>query len=84
MAGVAGTYFSEPSRGGHINAEQPAPHWPVAGSFRYHAREDRWEWSDEVAVVHGYEPGTVNPTTELVPSHKHPDDKQAPHHRHGG
>jgi PAS domain S-box-containing protein len=56
--------------------EQSAPDgWPVAGSFRYHAREDRWEWSDEVAAMHGYEPGTVNPTTELVLSHKHPDDK---------
>ena len=55
--------------------EQPAPGWPLAGSFKYHAREDRWEWSDEVAVMHGYEPGTVTPTTELVLSHKHPDDK---------
>jgi hypothetical protein len=25
--------------------------------------------------MHGYQPGTVNPTTELVLSHKHPDDK---------
>ena len=25
--------------------------------------------------MHGYEPGTVDPTTELVLSHKHPDDK---------
>lgn len=24
--------------------------------------------------MHGYEPGTVEPTTELVLSHKHPDD----------
>jgi PAS domain S-box-containing protein len=55
--------------------DQPAPDWPLAGSFRYQAREDRWEWSDEVAAMHGYEPGTVNPTTELVLSHKHPDDK---------
>ena len=55
--------------------EQPAPGWPLAGSFKYDAREDRWEWSDEVAVMHGYEPGTVTPTTELVLSHKHPDDK---------
>jgi hypothetical protein len=47
----------------------------VAGSFKYQAREDRWEWSDEVAAMHGYEPGTVAPTTELVLSHKHPDDK---------
>ena len=49
--------------------------WPVAGSFKYHAKQDRWEWSDEVAVMHGYQPGTVHPTTELVLSHKHPDDK---------
>ena len=25
--------------------------------------------------MHGYEPGTVAPTTELALSHKHPDDK---------
>jgi hypothetical protein len=25
--------------------------------------------------MHGYPPGTVHPTTELVLSHKHPDDK---------
>jgi hypothetical protein len=25
--------------------------------------------------MHGYDPGTVTPTTELVLSHKHPDDK---------
>jgi hypothetical protein len=24
--------------------------------------------------MHGYEPGTIQPTTELVLSHKHPDD----------
>jgi hypothetical protein len=28
-----------------------------------------------VAAMHGYDPGTVTPTTELVLSHKHPDDK---------
>jgi PAS domain S-box-containing protein len=28
-----------------------------------------------VAAIHGYEPGTVKPTTELVLTHKHPDDK---------
>lgn len=55
--------------------KRPASRWPVAGGFRYLAREDRWEWSDEVAAMHGYEPGSVNPTTELVLSHKHPDDK---------
>jgi len=55
--------------------KRPASGWPLAGSFKYRADEDRWEWSDEVAAMHGYEPGTVTPTTELVLSHKHPDDK---------
>lgn len=44
------------------------------GWFRYFFDEDRWEWSPEVQRIHGYEPGTVTPTTELVLSHKHPDD----------
>ena len=55
--------------------EQPAADWPLAGRFSYDARDDRWEWSDEVAAMHGYQPGTVQPTTELVLAHKHPDDK---------
>ena len=45
-----------------------------AGWFRYFFDEDRWEWSPEVQRIHGYEPGTVTPTTELVLSHKHRDD----------
>ncbi|MCV7210731.1 PAS and ANTAR domain-containing protein [Mycolicibacterium canariasense] len=48
---------------------------PHAGSFRYLAASDTWEWSDEVAVMHGYQPGTVTPTTELMLAHKHPDDR---------
>jgi hypothetical protein len=44
------------------------------GSFRYLRAEDRWEWSDAVAHIHGYAPGQVQPTTALVMSHKHPDD----------
>jgi len=34
-----------------------------------------WEWSDNVATMHGYHPGGVVPTTELLLSHKHPDDR---------
>ena len=45
------------------------------GSFRYYFQGDRWEWSDEVAGIHGYEPGTVEPTTDLMLAHKHPDDR---------
>lgn len=47
------------------------------GSFCFWFADQRWEWSDEVFRMHGYEPGTVEPTTELVLSHKHPDDRPA-------
>lgn len=45
------------------------------GRFRFWFMGQRWEWSDEVAAMHGYQPGAVIPTTELVLSHKHPDDR---------
>jgi PAS domain S-box-containing protein len=44
------------------------------GWFRFYFDDDRWEWSPEVQRMHGYAPGSVNPTTRLVLSHKHPDD----------
>jgi PAS domain S-box-containing protein len=44
------------------------------GWYRFHFADERWEWSPEVARIHGYEPGTVSPTTRLVLSHKHPED----------
>jgi PAS domain S-box-containing protein len=45
------------------------------GRFQYFVADHRWVWSDEVARIHGYEPGQVEPTTELLLSHKHPDDR---------
>lgn len=64
---------------------QPAAQSPVehalaggdpqrVGSFRFYFADERWEWSAQVERMHGYEPGTASPTTELVLSHKHPDD----------
>ncbi|MCG7592468.1 PAS and ANTAR domain-containing protein [Mycobacterium sp. PSTR-4-N] len=47
-----------------------------AGGFRFWFVGQRWEWSDEVARMHGYEPGAVEPSTELLLSHKHPDDRR--------
>jgi hypothetical protein len=44
------------------------------GWFRFYFDDDRWEWSPEVQKMHGYPPGSVNPTTPIVLSHKHPDD----------
>jgi PAS domain S-box-containing protein len=55
----------------------PSSHFERVGSFRYLIADDRWEWSDAVARMHGYKPGTVTPTTELILSHKHPEDKPA-------
>jgi hypothetical protein len=45
------------------------------GAFRFWFVGQRWEWSDEVARMHGYQPRTVTPTTELLLSHKHPEDR---------
>jgi len=45
------------------------------GKFQYFIGGQRWVWSDQVARIHGYEPGAVTPTTELLLSHKHPDDR---------
>jgi hypothetical protein len=45
------------------------------GWFRFYFADQRWEWSDQVQRMHGYEPGSVTPTTDLVLAHKHPDDR---------
>ncbi len=45
------------------------------GTFRFYFEDERWEWCEQVQRLHGYEPGTVTPTTELVLAHKHPDDR---------
>jgi hypothetical protein len=47
------------------------------GSFCFWFADQRWEWSDEVYRMHGHDPGSVVPTTQLVLSHKHPDDLAA-------
>jgi PAS domain S-box-containing protein len=44
------------------------------GRFEYRYDTDAWTWSDTVARMHGYEPGSVEPTTDLVLGHKHPED----------
>ncbi|BBX65826.1 transcription antitermination regulator [Mycobacterium saskatchewanense] len=46
-----------------------------AGWFRFYFADQHWEWSEQVQRMHGYTPGSVTPTTELVLSHKHPDDR---------
>ncbi|QNK79936.1 PAS and ANTAR domain-containing protein [Nakamurella sp. PAMC28650] len=46
-----------------------------AGDYTYDVPADRWWWSDEVYLMHGFTPGQVVPTTALLLSHKHPDDR---------
>ena len=48
---------------------------PPVGRFRYVCEADRWWWSDEMFQMHGFAPGEVVPTTELLRSHKHPEDR---------
>jgi len=45
------------------------------GWFRFYFADQRWEWSEDVQRMHGYEPGSVTPDTDLVLAHKHPDDR---------
>lgn len=45
------------------------------GRYRLDLSTGEWAWSDEVYVMHGFEPGQVVPTTPLMLSHKHPDDR---------
>ncbi len=44
------------------------------GSFSYTPSTGSWRWSDELYRIHGFEPGDVVPTTELLVAHKHPED----------
>lgn len=46
------------------------------GRFWFYLDGHRWEWSDAVARMHGYKPGQVEPTTELLLQHKHPEDRE--------
>ncbi|WP_396926934.1 PAS and ANTAR domain-containing protein [Mycolicibacterium sp.] len=66
----------DPATGSEDGYDLAAVRPHQVGQFRFYFGDERWEWSDEVQIMHGYEPGTVSPTTELVLSHKHPDDYQ--------
>lgn len=46
------------------------------GEYRVTVDSGRWWWSDVVYRMHGFEPGEVVPTHDLVLSHSHPDDRE--------
>lgn len=47
------------------------------GRYTYRPDTDEWWWSDAMFRIHGFEPGEVLPTTELVMRHIHPEDVPA-------
>lgn len=66
----------------HLNGQTPRVALALAGGepqrvgwFRFYFADQRWEWSEEVQRIHGYQPDSVTPTTDLVLAHKHPDDR---------
>lgn len=50
---------------------RPAP----VGRYVLDLATGRWAWSDEVFAMHGFQPGEIVPTTELMLTHKHPEDR---------
>lgn len=44
------------------------------GPFVYEVATKSWWWSDDLYRIHGFQPGDVVPTTDLLVAHKHPDD----------
>ena len=46
------------------------------GRFVFHVAASKWEWDDDVYAIHGYRPGEVEPTTELIMRHKHENDRE--------
>jgi len=59
---------------------QPSPAPPShmlprdGGRFSWQLGSGRWDWSDSVFRLHGYDPGAVRPSSTLAFQHKHPDD----------
>ncbi|MFT4262313.1 MAG: PAS and ANTAR domain-containing protein [Nocardioides sp.] len=49
------------------------------GRFVFDKETERWTWDAGVYAIHGYEFGEVQPTTELVLSHKHESDRERVH-----
>lgn len=45
------------------------------GRFVFHVADSSWEWDDDVFAIHGYLPGEVELTTELIMGHKHEQDR---------
>jgi hypothetical protein len=49
----------------------------LVGGFSYDLKADQWTWSEPTYRIHGFEPGDVVPTTELIRYHLHEEDRDA-------
>lgn len=47
----------------------------LAGSFHLDTATGKFEWSEALFQLHGYNPGEIVPSVELLLSHKHADDR---------
>ena len=47
----------------------------TVGEFHYDVASEIWQWSEGTFAIHGFKPGDVVPTTLLVLTHKHPEDR---------
>ena len=49
------------------------PVLPLVAYYHYDAVSEAWTWSDEMYLIHGYQPGEVSLTTEMLLAMRHPD-----------
>lgn len=47
----------------------------AVATYEFTPGSAHWWWSDEMFRLHGFAPGEVVPTTELLVSHLHPEDR---------
>ncbi|WP_407317887.1 PAS and ANTAR domain-containing protein [Isoptericola halotolerans] len=47
----------------------------LVGRYRVDLDSGTWWWSDEVWTIHGYAPGDVEPSLELLRRHQHADER---------
>lgn len=50
-------------------------HLEHSGAFHLDPVSDTWTWGEQVYAIYGFASGEVVPTTELILSHQHPDDR---------
>jgi len=58
-----------------VTTPPPVANQVLVGSFHYTSATDTLTWSDPVYLMHGFRPGDVVPSVDLVLSHKHPEDR---------